>query len=102
MSDTGGFQNVTSPNQPEAKGPDGGGGLVAGERLRSFIERIERLEEEKKAIADDIKEVYAESKSDGFDVKTIRQIIRIRKMEPNDRQEAEYLLDTYMSALGMA
>lgn len=74
-------------------------GGIAGDHLRSFIERIERLEEEKKAISEDLKEVYAESKSVGFDPKIIRTVIKIRKMEPNDRQEMEALLDVYMHAL---
>lgn len=74
---------------------------ATGARLRSFIERVERLEEDKKGIMDDIKEVFAEAKSDGFDVKIMRQIIRIRKMEPDDRAEAEALLETYLSAIGM-
>jgi uncharacterized protein (UPF0335 family) len=87
--------NETAQSTPDTS-------LIGGERLRSFIERIERLQEEEKAIKEDVKEVYAESKSDGFNVKTIRTIVAIRKMEPNDRQEAEYLLETYMSALGMA
>ncbi len=78
---------------------DSGG--IAGDHLRSFIERIERLEEEKAAIANDIKEVYAEAKGNGFDTKIMRQIIRLRKMEPNDRQEQEELLDVYMRAVGM-
>ena len=78
---------------------DGGG--VAGERLRSFIQRIERLEEEKKTISDDIREVYAEAKSNGFDPKIMRQVVRLRKMEAADRQEQEALLDTYLAALGM-
>ncbi len=78
---------------------DSGG--VAGDHLKSFIERIERLEEEKAAIAGDIKEVYAEAKGNGFDTKIMRQIIRLRKMEPNDRQEQEELLDVYMRAVGM-
>ena len=76
-------------------------GGITGERLRSLIERIERLEEEKKALSDDIREVFAEAKADGFDVKTMRQVIRLRKMETNDRQEQEALLQTYLSALGM-
>lgn len=88
-----------------ADGPEDGGSddptSVTGARLRSFIERIERLEEEKKALSDDIKEVFAEAKSQGFDVKTMRKIIRIRKMDENDRQEEEALLETYMAALGM-
>jgi uncharacterized protein (UPF0335 family) len=79
--------------------PDVGG--IAGERLKSFIERIERLEEEKKALAEDIKEVYAEAKGVGFDTKTMRQIIKIRKMDQDDLDEQEALLDTYKRALGM-
>ncbi len=79
--------------------PDVGG--VAGERLKSFIERIERLEEEKKALAEDIKEVFAEAKGVGFDVKTMRQIIKLRKMDQDDLDEQEALLDTYKRALGM-
>ena len=76
-------------------------GAVAQDRLRSFIERIERLEEEKAALMADIKEVYAEAKGTGFDPKTMRKVIRLRKMEENDRQEEEFLLDTYLAALGM-
>ena len=75
---------------------------VAGTQLRSFIERIERLEEEKKTIADDIRDVYAEAKGNGFDTKVMRQVIRLRKKEPAERQEEEALLDLYMHALGMA
>lgn len=74
---------------------------IARDQLRAFIERIERLEEEKKAIADDIKEVYAEAKGTGFDTKAIRQIIRIRKQDRNERAEQEAILDLYMHALGM-
>lgn len=76
-------------------------GGVASERLRSFVERIERLEEEKKALADDIREVYAEAKGTGFDTKVLRQIIRLRSMDQSDRQEQEELLDTYKRALDM-
>lgn len=76
-------------------------GGIAADALRSLIERIERLEEEKKALADDIKDVYGEAKSTGFDVKIIRQIVRIRKMDESDRQEQEALLDLYTHALGM-
>jgi len=75
---------------------------VAAGQLRAFIERIERLEEEKKAIADDIKEVYAEMKGTGFDTKAVRAIIRLRKQDQAERQEAEAILDLYMAALGMA
>ncbi|HYC04156.1 MAG TPA: DUF2312 domain-containing protein [Azospirillaceae bacterium] len=76
-------------------------GGIAADRLRSFIERIERLEEEKKGIADDIKDVYAEAKGVGFDTKVMRQVIRIRKMEKNERQETEAILELYLSALGI-
>ena len=74
---------------------------VLGDRLRAFIERIERLEEERVALNDDIREVYAEAKSTGFDPKIMRQLVRLRKMEPSDREEQAYLLDTYKAALGM-
>lgn len=77
---------------------DGG---VAAERLKSFIERIERLEEEKAALAEDIREVYSEAKGNGYDVKIMRQVIRLRKMDSSDRQEQEAILDTYLAALGM-
>jgi uncharacterized protein (UPF0335 family) len=75
-------------------------GFAAGQ-LKSLVERIERLEEEKAALAEDIREVYAEAKGNGFDVKIMRQVVRIRKMETADRQEAEAVLDLYLSALGM-
>ena len=74
---------------------------VAADQLRLLIERIERLEEEKKGIADDIKDVYGEAKSTGYDPKIMRQIVRLRKMQPHDRQEMEAILQTYLSALGM-
>jgi len=73
----------------------------AKDQLKSIIERIERLEEEKKAISDDIRDVYAESKGNGFDVKALRAIVRLRKQDPNERVEAETILETYMQALGM-
>jgi len=73
----------------------------AKEQLRAFIERVERLEEEKKTIADDIKDVYAEAKGNGFDVKALRAIVRLRKQDPDERKEAESILETYMHALGM-
>ncbi|NQU71974.1 MAG: DUF2312 domain-containing protein [Rhodospirillales bacterium] len=76
-------------------------GDAAQERLRSFIERIERLEEERAELGADIKEVFSEAKGTGFDPKIMRQVIRLRKMEDNDRQEQEMLLDTYLIALGM-
>lgn len=71
-----------------------------GGHLKAFIERIERLEEEKKAIADDIKEVYAEAKGTGYDVKIMRKVISIRKQDENKRREEEEILDLYLSALG--
>ena len=74
---------------------------VSGERLRSYIERIERLEEEKKALSDDIREGYSEAKGTGFDVKILRQIIRLRKMDASDRNEMEEVLEVYKRALGM-
>lgn len=74
---------------------------VAADQLRLFIERIERLEEEKKGIADDIKDVYSEAKGQGFDAKTIREIVKLRKMDIHARREREALLDTYKAALGM-
>lgn len=77
-------------------------GGVAGDQLRTIVERVERLEEEKQTIADDIKDVFAEAKSNGFDVKALRALIRLRKQEPNERQEHEAILDVYMHALGMA
>jgi uncharacterized protein (UPF0335 family) len=83
----------------EAQMADIGG--VAGERLRSFVERIERLEEEKKALSDDIREVYAEAKGTGFDTKVLRQVIRLRAMDQSDRSEMEELLDVYKRALDM-
>lgn len=74
---------------------------VSVARLKSFIERIERLEEEKKALAEDIKEIYDEAKSTGFDVKTMRKIVRLNKMNAEERREEQALLDLYMNALGM-
>lgn len=84
-------------NQDETR--DIGG--VAGARLRSFIERIERLEEEKAAISDDIKDVYGEAKGVGYDVKTLRKIVRLRKMDEEKRREEDELLDLYRAALGL-
>ena len=73
----------------------------AKDQLKSIIERIERLEEEKQALADDIKEVYAEAKANGFDTKTIRAVVRLRKQDSSERQEQEALLELYLQALGM-
>ncbi len=79
--------------------PDVGG--IAGDRLRSLIERIEKLEEDKKEISTDIREVFAEAKSAGFDVKIMRAILKLRKMDAADRDEQEVLLDTYRKALDL-
>ena len=76
-------------------------GTVAADELRLLIERIERLEEEKKAIGDDVKDVYGEAKARGYDTKTMRSIVRLRKMEKHHREEAEALLETYKNALGL-
>ena len=76
-------------------------GAVAADELRLLIERIERLEEEKKGIADDVKDVYGEAKARGYDAKTMRSIVRLRRMEKNARDEAEALLETYKAALGL-
>lgn len=81
--------------------PDGHG-TIARDRLRAFIERIERLEAEKAQIAADIKEVYAEAKGNGFDTKTMRKVVRLRKQDAQKRAEEELLLETYLVALGMA
>jgi uncharacterized protein (UPF0335 family) len=69
--------------------------------LKAFVERVERLEEEKKAIADDIRDVYAEAKGNGFDVKSLRIVVRLRKQDINERKEQEAILETYLHALGM-
>lgn len=75
--------------------------MVAKEQLRTIVERIERLEEEKKAIADDIRDVYGEAKANGFDTKVLRQVVSLRKKDSSERQEQEAIRDLYMSALGM-
>jgi uncharacterized protein (UPF0335 family) len=74
---------------------------VAADQLKAIIERIERLEEEKKTLSDDIRDIYAESKGNGMDVKALRTIVRLRKMDANDRAEQDAILETYMQALGM-
>ena len=80
---------------------NGGAGGIAGERLRSLIERIERLEEERATIAADIREVYAEGKAAGFDVRIMRRVVRLRKMEKTERDEQETPLELYLRAIGM-
>ena len=92
------FNPANTENDEETQ--DAGG--VAGQRLRSFIERIERLEEEKTALMEDIKEVYGEAKGVGFDAKTMRKIVALRKMDTEKRREADELLTLYKSAIGMA
>ena len=74
---------------------------LAKDQLKSIVERIERLEEEKKAISDDIRDVFSEAKGNGYDVKALRTIVRLRKQDPNERAEAETILETYLQALGM-
>ena len=81
-------------NEPDAHG-------VARDQLRAFVERIERLEEEKKTLADDIKDVYGEAKSMGYDTKIMRKVISLRKKDDQERMEEDLILDTYLSALGM-
>ncbi len=83
---------------PSARAPDTGG--VAAERLRSFVQRIERLEEDKAALALDLREVYAEAKGEGFDTKVLRKLISLRKRDARERAEEDQLLELYLSALG--
>jgi uncharacterized protein (UPF0335 family) len=87
--------------KPARKDDDAATMTIAADRLRSIVERIERLEEERKALAGDIKDIYAEAKSAGFDVKVLRQVISLRKKEPAEVEEQETLLDLYRRALGM-
>ncbi|WAP67202.1 DUF2312 domain-containing protein [Jiella pelagia] len=75
---------------------------IAQDQLKSFVDRIERLEEEKKTISDDIRDVYAEARGNGFDTKVLRRVIALRKQDANERQEQESILDLYLQALGMA
>ncbi len=88
------------PKKPKREAATEVGGIAA-DRLRSIIERIERLQEERKSLGDDIKDIFHEAKGAGFDVKVIRQVIRIRQQEPADVEEFETLLDLYRRALGM-
>lgn len=97
MNDIGHNSGLDSPETVDAASQ----GNIAADRLRSIVERIERLEEERKALGSDIKDIYAEGKSAGFDVAVLRQLIRIRRMEPADVEERETLLDVYRRALGM-
>jgi uncharacterized protein (UPF0335 family) len=99
-------QRAHVPTRPEgiavAKKPTVSPDSVAQDQIRAFVERIERMEEEKRAITEDIKEIYAEAKGNGFDTKVLRQIVRIRKQDAGERAEQEALLELYMAALGMA
>lgn len=94
-------QETDEEDRTEGEGDAKDVGGVAGQRLKSFIERIERLEEEKTALSEDIKEVYGEAKGVGFDGKTLRKLVSLRKMEPEKRREEDELLDLYKSAIGM-
>ena len=85
----------------EQEKPEAANTRFAKDQLKAFVERIERLEEEKKAIADDIRDVYAESKANGYDVKALREVVKLRKQDANERNEHQLILDTYMNALGM-
>lgn len=91
----------TVPDESPGQGHNSGAASVAASQLRSFVERVERLNEDKKAVLDDIKEVFAEAKASGFDAKTMRKIIAERKKSTEEVQEEEALLDLYRSALGM-
>lgn len=91
-----------SNNNLQAKETPDNSGEVSGARLKSFIERVERLEEEKKALAEDIRDVYSEAKSTGFEPKIMRKIISLRKANLEKRREEQELLDLYMAAIGMA
>ena len=84
----------------EKEQPEAAKTRFAKDQLKAFVERIERLEEEKKTISDDIRDVYAESKGNGFDVKALRAVVRLRKQDANERNEQQLILETYMNALG--
>ncbi len=93
---------IAEPEENENEGaPSSSASEISADRLRSLIKRIEKLEEDKAAIGEDLKEVYSEAKGTGFDTKIIRQIVRLRKVEVEKRREQEELLDLYMSAIGM-
>lgn len=77
-------------------------GAIAADQLKSIVERVERLEEEKSGLASDIRDIFAEAKGNGFDVKTLRQVIRLRKLDSSERDEQEHLLELYLKAIGMA
>ena len=85
----------------EKEQPEAAKTRFAKDQLKAFVERIERLEEEKKTISDDIRDVYAESKANGFDTKALRQVVKMRKQDVNERNEQQAILETYLHALGM-
>ena len=85
----------------EKEQPEAAKTRFAKDQLKAFVERIERLEEEKKTISDDIRDVYAEAKANGFDVKALRSVVRLRKQDVEERKEQEAILETYLQALGM-
>ena len=93
-----GTSDIATPEAPASPGRAGG---IAGDILRAYVERIERLEEEKKALTADIREVYAEAKGNGYDPKIMRRLIALRRMDQTDRREQEELLDVYRRAIGM-
>lgn len=92
--------NPDTPASPETNARPGHN-RASDDRLRLLVERVERLEEEKKGIQDDIRDVYGEAKAVGYDAKIMRQIVRLRKMKPDDRREMDMVLDTYKAALGL-
>lgn len=93
MTPTSGHNTGIEPASPSTS--------FAKDQLKSIIERVERLEEERKTIGDDVRDIYAEAKGNGFDVKALRTIVRLRKQDANERQEQETILETYMQAMGM-
>lgn len=94
------MNNVHKLRPDEDETPQDVGG-VSGGQLKSIVERIERLEEEKAGLAGDIRDIFAEAKANGFDIKVLRQVLKIRKMEKTEREEQEAVLDVYLQALGM-
>lgn len=94
-------RTIRDETDPPKSGHNSGPAGFAADELKTFVERIERLEEEKSTIQDDIKDVYAEAKGTGFDVKILREVIRIRRQDKAEREEREAVLDMYMQALGM-
>lgn len=95
------FSTDTADGNPGDRRNDTVAGDIAGDALQAYIERIERMEDEKKAIAEDIRSIYGEAKGTGFDTKVMRQIVRLRKQDKNERLEQEALLDLYLTALGL-